>query len=392
MRAGPVIAAATGLALAAVLLPTAAPASAAATATLTGTVLDQSGVPLPGMTVISGSAAYTTTDANGHFSFDGLTAGDPGNACALPPVGYRGGTSPTGYRSTCSASRVLTAGRNVANVRVAPGGAATGVIVDDRTGTPIAGASADWLDREPEGGKVLGSVTANPYGRWLLTSAAPSHTYRFGASAARSSDAPFGYIPIDNEGPGSEGYFTLRAAQTRTVPTLRLHPGTRLSGTVELPAGIRGVGIITNTGGGAFSQGKPFTATVPAAYGAAAPGEACAIGGGSESDPRGAALQCVATPLSYRAAATVHFAPTIGGAVRGTITGFTPTTTIWVDVDGIRVQGYPSSTAAGFWLGSLPTGRYVVHALDPATGASGQSAPVNVFEGHIRAGVDLTLA
>jgi hypothetical protein len=160
---------------------------------ITGTVTDKStGLPLTGLWVSGnvGSTGYaaTTTDADGHYTLNGLPAGS-----ATVTVGDF-----TGYhrQATTTAAIAVVLGQTAfgADLALVPTGVVTGTVTTRDTGSAISGASVSVIDST---GTTVASTNTDGNGRYSVGSlSAGTYKVQFGPGY---SGAGYGSIYYDGK-------------------------------------------------------------------------------------------------------------------------------------------------------------------------------------------------
>jgi len=147
--------------------------SAATTGVINGTVSDQHGAPISGVTMsLLPGGTTTTTDVNGFYSFGAL---NPGN--------YSVTAAMSGYNTQTKAGVVVAGGTTVINfTMIASPGSLTGTVTSLFDGSPIAGASVELR----AGTVVIGTTTTDsdgdyffdavPVGRYIAYASAPNYS------------------------------------------------------------------------------------------------------------------------------------------------------------------------------------------------------------------------
>ncbi len=383
-----VTAAAAALATAALAAPGAAVADPNPTATVTGAVTGPSGELLAGVPVTMAYDDLTVrTDVHGRYR-----ATVPSHSitypCADPGAHDTGGTSAGGYVKGCGDAVTPKNGTTVTrDVRLAVGASLSGRIVDDRTGTPIAGTGVLVQQLFTDYFVDVNAVTTAADGTWFVRGLdARYETWVIATGSARSADAPFGWLQ-DHE---SHPSVAVHAGAVTKFVSFRLQPLAKVVAKVTTPRPSDTAFFTTD---GPQELLAPSREVRPVArYGSApADGQVCAEGVYDASSPLGLATRCQDVPFSATTQTKVSFTLQIGGGVTGALTGATAATRLWIDFDGHRIDGHTDEATTSFYLGNVPTGTWVIHASDSDTGRTGRSAPVHVVQGTVTRNVPLAL-
>lgn len=190
-----------------------------------GTVTDQEGNALPGVTISLSDGSTIETDQNGFYQYVDKTPGD-----------YTVSASLSGYNPQ-SKSTSLTSGQTaiVNFTLIRSPGSVIGTVLDESTGQPIAGAEV-ILYSYPDYGET-GRATSDENGMYYFSSV-PAGTYQTSASAEGYNTNTSQVLPVGNN-------------ETTQLDVLLTPANVTLSGTVydkETDLPISGATVILSNG------------------------------------------------------------------------------------------------------------------------------------------------
>jgi len=178
--------------------------------TLTGTVVNQAGLPIAGATVVCNGLSVITT-ATGTFSF------------TVPSGVYSVDVAPPAASGLATAhiEDMHVAGTlNVGNMTLVPGVTISGLVLYGTTGLPVPNGDMDVIDAAT--GQKLYTPSDNTALTGIYTITVPPGTYKIVADPATAGAATFASQEV--------GPFTVTA--NTTIPTITLQPGFQVTATI----------------------------------------------------------------------------------------------------------------------------------------------------------------
>ncbi|HEU0317652.1 MAG TPA: carboxypeptidase regulatory-like domain-containing protein, partial [Solirubrobacteraceae bacterium] len=390
----------------------------AASGQITGTLTDQSGAPVAGMSVFATTVSNSlgvgaSTDASGHYVVGGLDSGiyrvhffPPGSGPNFLGRFYAGETASGTADLVTVTDGATTSG---VDASLQPGAEISGIVRDSH-GLPVGGVS---IRIEYPGGADFGYTASGPDGRYTASGMPTGSFQLWFQPPGTSTDAPQYY------GVGAPGRVSATEGQTTSGVDVVLSPGGSISGTVTGAggAGLAGAEVRATSVRGLLAAESVTDANGDySLIGLAAGSYAVEFVGPSAGpayapeyyDPQGA----TGTPNVVSVAAGqdtpgVDGQLQAGGAISGTVTDAAGNPLAGVSVelgrsDGSYVAGTVTAADGSYALANLDAGAYAVDFLPPAgSNYFGQyygggsvatsSTTVSVVGAHTTAGIDVRL-
>lgn len=182
-------------------------------------------------------SGFAATDASGHYTIEGLSAG-------TYQVDFAAGCpSNSNYVEQLSASfTVQLGGSYVQNVTLQPGVRLSGTVTSKATGKPLADACvAVWSDSFNYGGD---EVRTHADGTFVVNNQVPPGTYYVAFSGGCGNKGSYGQVAYDSPSPYSPAPITASSyGQAVAGIDGALPPGATIGGTVTTSSGKRLTGI-----------------------------------------------------------------------------------------------------------------------------------------------------